>query len=255
VKLNAASWHSLEPFYTYSEITLPAQEKALSEAGEKGGIPLIQERIAVMLSRYWMGNSHNRQALRNRLLISIELLKTSIRSVPKDETIRILSIASGSARAVISAIKDFPDRTFSVMLVDADPSALKNARLLAEKEGVASSFKYIEGTTAYLTSIADSDRPHIVEMVGFMDYRPHSKGVGLSKLIRDILRPGGVYLCANIQPNDEQGLLTWGLLWPMIYRTNDEYANIMREAGFTDENVRYVREPFGIHILSVAKKA
>lgn len=255
VKLSAASWHSLEPFYNYRDITIPAQDLALANARSKGIISYIKEWVAVRLSRYWMGHSHNRQALRNRLLISTRLLEEAIQAVPEDEPVRILSIASGSARAVIAAVKHFPNRTFHVTLLDADPTALANAKALAKREGVAESFSYIHGTTAHLEQITEDTRPHIVEMVGFMDYRPHQKAVELSRRIRSILRNGGVYLCANIQPNNEAGLLTWGLLWPMIYRTTEEYARVLRAAGFSDENVRYVREPFGIHILSVAKKA
>jgi ubiquinone/menaquinone biosynthesis C-methylase UbiE len=254
VKLNAASWHSLETFYNYQDITIPAQNLALEAARAKGFIAYAKEWLAVLLARYWMGNSHNRQALRNRLLISIRLLQEAIHAVPEDQTVRILSIASGSARAVVAAVKHFPNRKFIVTLVDADPTALANAKALARREGVAESFRYVEGTTSHLEHIAGDEKPHIVEMVGFMDYRPHDKAVSLAKRIKSILRPNGVFLCANIQPNDEAGLLTWGLLWPMIYRTSDEYAQVMRDAGFPDRDVRYIREPFGIHILSVAKK-
>jgi 1-acyl-sn-glycerol-3-phosphate acyltransferase len=255
IKLSAASWHSLEPFYNYWDITIPAQELALESARAKGPASYAKEWIAVRLSRYWMGHSHNRQALRNRLLISIRLLEDAILSIPEDETVRILSVASGSARAVVAAVKHFPNRRFNITLLDADPTALANAKALAQREGVADSFTYYNGTTDELENAIGKDKPHIVEMVGFMDYRPHQKAVALSKRIRKILRDGGIYLCANIQPNDEAGLLTWGLLWPMIYRNTEEYARIMREAGFLDTNVRYIREPFGIHILSVAKKA
>lgn len=255
VKLSAASWHSLEPFYNYHDITIPAQELALEGARKRGILPYLREWIAVRLSRYWMGHSHNRQALRNRLLISIRLLEEAIQAVPDEETVRILSIASGSARAVVSAIKHFPNRKFNVTLLDADPTALANAKALAQREGIADSFTYYNGTTNDIECVVGDNKPHIVEMVGFMDYRPHQKAVALSRRIKNLLRDGGVYLCANIQPNNEAGLLTWGLLWPMIYRTTEEYARVMREAGFSDTNVRYVREPFGIHILSVAKKA
>jgi hypothetical protein len=113
----------------------------------------------------------------------------------------------------------------------------------------------VNGTASKITEVAANNKAHIVEMVGFMDYRSHSQAVELSKDIRDSLVEGGVYICANIQPNPERILLDWGLLWPMVYRTSDEYFRVMYESGFKDRDIRLINEPFRIHIISVAKKS
>lgn len=254
VKVNASSWQSLEPFYGYHTRTIKEHEEELKKMADAPMLTKLKTKIAVKLSQYWMGHSHNRQALLNRLKISIILLDQEIKQIPHGETIRIISIASGSAKAVVEAVLRNPDRHFDITLIDLDPEALRYAKALAEEHHIAHFFTYVNDTASSVERIGKENKAHIIEMVGFLDYRNHKQSVSISRAIHESLRDGGVYLCANVQDNHEKILLDWGLLWPMIYKDDDEYYRIMNESGFEDKDIRLIHEPFHIHIISVAKR-
>ena len=91
-------------------------------------------------------------------------------------------------------------------------------------------------------------------MIGFLDYRPRVKAIALISRIREYLPDGGFFLTCNIHHNREKIFLDWVLLWPMIYRTDAEFADLCVEGGFAPDNVRLIYEPFKIHGIAVCKK-
>jgi len=60
-------------------------------------------------------------------------------------------------------------------------------------------------------------KPNIVEMIGFMDYRPLKQAIALVKRIYNILPNGGKFLTANMIPNPEQYFMKWVINWSMTY--------------------------------------
>jgi hypothetical protein len=59
---------------------------------------------------------------------------------------------------------------------------------------------------------------------------------------------------SNIHPNPEKPFLDWVLLWPMIYRSEAELAELLVEGGFVSSNSLLVYEPFRIHGIAVVRK-
>jgi len=97
-------------------------------------------------------------------------------------------------------------------------------------------------------------KPHIIEMVGFLDYRPRNKAIGLIKRIRACLPDGGAFLTCNIRKNREKIFLDWILLWPMIYRSEEEFAELLLGGGFSPDKIQLIYEPFKIHGIAVCRK-
>ena len=66
----------------------------------------------------------NRQAVTNRLKVLIDLLDKSLSGFSQESEIRLVSIASGSAQAVVEALKKTHNRNVKAILVDADSTAI-----------------------------------------------------------------------------------------------------------------------------------
>lgn len=235
VKDNAYSWRALEIIYN-----LP---NYLSKK-------MSLDRIAL----YWNG-LENAKAVRNRLRLTKEILSREIVKRKSQDTIRLLSIASGSARAVLETLAEVVDKhqvSFEFRLLDLDPTASVYAQNLATELGVANRCKMIVGSTTDMKKLLGNYRPDIIEMVGFLEYRNREKAVNLLKKIKELLAPGGSIIFSQVKPNREMYFLRFVMNWPMIYRTEEEFRKILVESGYYDYEL--VSEPIGIHMVCSFRK-
>jgi len=216
--------------------------------------PALRANFEGWITHQWIGKCENRQAVTNRLKIAVDLISNALAGYSGEPEIRILSIASGSAQAVVEALKRHPELNIKVLLIDFDESAIVEARRLVGEAGFDDRFSYRVATTRALEEAAQTFRPHIVEMIGFLDYRPRDKAIRLIERIRTQLPEGGVFLTCNIHHNREKIFLDWILLWPMIYRTDKQFAELIVEGGFEPDKVQIIYEPFRIHGIAVARK-
>jgi Putative lysophospholipase. len=237
-KYRAAGWRSLDLFYNYHERIKPQLK------GDFEGL----------ITRHWIGKLENRQAVTNRLKISIDLLVAAFSEFPAEKEIRIFSIASGSAQAVVEAIKRCPQLDIKVLLLDVDTSAINESKKMVRDAGLDAHFSYINDTTKVMEDTARTFQPHIIEMVGFLDYRRRKQAIDLIDRIRMHLPEGGIFITCNIRKNREKIFLDWILLWPMIYRSEEEFADVLVNAGFPAKNIRLIYEPFKIHGIAVCRK-
>lgn len=234
IKEGAGSWKALDIIYNF-------------DFGQKDGMP-------VRASDFWIGML-NAQAVRNRLkLVKHELTEAVEEIARKEEEVRILSLASGSAQGVIEVVAALRHLNLKVTLVDLDPKAIAYSQELARKYGVENQFTFSLGNLLNLERAANGQKPHIIEMIGFLDYRPNEKAVYLIKRIYDFLLPGGKFFTGNICPNPEQHFLKWVIDWPMIYRKPKELRELLVKAKFSPENIRIEREPLKIHTMAVCQK-
>jgi cyclopropane fatty-acyl-phospholipid synthase-like methyltransferase len=141
-----------------------------------------------------------------------------------------------------------------VLLIDFDASAMDEARKRVAAAGLEDRFSFRIDTTKAVEGAGREFAPHIVEMIGFLDYRPRNKAIALIDRIRRQLPDEGIFLTCNIHHNREKIFLDWVLLWPMIYRTDAEFAELMVEGGFAADRVRLIYEPFRIHGIAVCRK-
>lgn len=237
-KYGAAGWRSLDLFYNYHEQVAPQ----------------LKGDLECMLTRHWVGKMENRQAVTNRMKMVVEFLSRAFKEYRDEKEIRLLSVASGSAQAVIGAMKKAPHLNVKAVLIDMDETAIEESKRLTREAGLAERFSFIHDSTQALEKAAVDFCPHIIEMVGFLDYRPRRKAVELVGRIREHLPNGGIFMTCNIRGNREKIFLDWVLLWPMIYRTEREFADILVQGGFAPEKIELVYEPHRIHGIAVCRK-
>ncbi|KQC08225.1 MAG: hypothetical protein APR62_05170 [Smithella sp. SDB] len=237
-KYGATGWRSLDLFYNYHEKIKPQ----------------LKRNFEGWITRYWIGKFENRQAVTNRYKIVVNLLVEALAEFPAEKEIRLLSIASGSAQELVKAMKRCPHINVKVLLLDADSSAIDEAKKIVGEAGFSDRFSYVNDTTKVIEDVARVFQPHIIELMGFLDYRSRRQAITLIDLIRKQIPDGGIFITCNIRKNREKIFLDWVLIWPMIYRSEDEFADLIVHGGFMLENIRLVYEPFRIHGIAVCKK-
>jgi ubiquinone/menaquinone biosynthesis C-methylase UbiE len=237
-KVHAASWHALDLFYNYHQAVKPQ----------------LGRNIEGWLTRHWMEKLQNRQAVANRLKIVIRILSEAFDEFVKEPEIRLLSIASGSAQAIVEAIKKCKQINVRVVLLDSDPSAIDQAKKIVNDAKIDPNFNFVCDKTTVLEAVCADFRPHIIEMVGFLDYRPKKQAIKLIKRVMDCLSEQGVFITCNINKNLEKPLLDWVLLWPMFYRNQNEFSELLVNGGFSPGKIHLIYEPFRIHGIAICRK-
>ncbi|MFA5187786.1 MAG: class I SAM-dependent methyltransferase [Patescibacteria group bacterium] len=233
IRHGAASWKALDIIYHH----------------EFGRDKTFGSRLA----DFWIG-MRNAQAVRNRhKLVQRELIKV-ICEIGKMQ-VNLLSVACGSAEAVIQVVKTVKEEKgiiVKVTLLDLDAKALTYAKGLAKEYGIENQFLTINENIKNLEKVI-TDSFDVIEMLGFLDYQVYGKAVSLVSRLRALLNKNGVFLTCNIMNNPEKYFLRWVISWPMIYRKPYEVAKIMLAAGFRKENIALIAEPHEIHMMAICK--
>ncbi len=212
--------------------------------------------IKEIVENVWF-NLNNPRALRNRLKLVKKLLEQSINLKINEgkKNVKILSLASGSARAVIENVKEFNNVSFAVKLVDKNKNALEVSQEIIQRNGLSiNDFTLINDNVRNFPNYYIDDNPDIVEMVGLLDYLDEKKCVMILSKIFNNLSPSGILVTANIRDNNEKNFLEKALKWMMVYREPDDLSRILIKAGFRPENITIIYEPLLIHGVTIAKK-
>lgn len=210
------------------------------------------ERI---FSDFWLG-MRNAQAVRNRKRVVVarlaELIAQSYRL--RGGPVRIASIASGSAQAVMEAVK-YAGVPARLLLIDHDEAALTHSRKLYHLLAMADMGVALETLERKAFICRDALRefnPHIVEMVGLLDYFDDDAAIKLMKRLATGMESGTYFIVANVVPNLERWFLRWVIDWEMVYRKGKHFCQVVAKSGFTNQEV--LVEPLGLHTVLVCWK-
>lgn len=232
VKEYAASWRAMEIIYNHN---FP---KKMTIGG------LLDEF-------YWHGL--NCQALRNRYKSVKHQLRKAISKFDGRE-IRLVSLACGSAQAVIEIVAEYKAKNVIIkaVLMDMAQEALDVANKRAAEYGVADQIETRKINLSSAEDIFKGLKPQIVEMLGFLDYVNQEQAIDFVKKIYEALDEKGILITCNINNNVEQHFIKWVINWPMVYRKKEDLLDIAKKSGFNNYQVIY--EPLKIHGLLVANK-
>jgi SAM-dependent methyltransferase len=208
-----------------------------------------------LVDEFWWF-SQNCQAVRNRFKLVKQEVKKAILHFGKDnEEVRLVSLACGSAQAIIETVSELKIQGINVrvLLIDIEQEALDYAKGLAIKNNIAGQFDFVKANAYQTAKILRRFKPHIVEMLGLLDYLPRENAIRLISTIRRSLVPGGIFLTCNIRQNSEQHFVRWVIDWDMVYRSPASLAEVIEKSGF--DAYRIVYEPLKIHGVVVAEKS
>lgn len=231
---------------------------ALEVLYSKGKTSFSKGIIESMFRSVWF-NINNSKAVRNRLKFVERELNYHLEKISKnDREINILSIASGSSRAIIETVEKgrYLDGTkLSITFLDKNINAIEYSKKLSTKiSHLPIRIDWITDTAGNFLRQSTPKKYDIVEMVGLLDYFEDIKVVETFSGIYNLLQEGGALITANINHNKEEKFITKVIDWPMIYRTCDELAELVHKGGFEYNKMKVFYEPLKIHGLVVAKK-
>lgn len=216
------------------------------------------QKIALWI---WFGLD-NPRGVRNRLkIVRREIQKELRKQLEMKERVFVLSIASGSARAVLEAIANvvehYPNRKITVTFLDKNPKATEYSKKLSQElqlfdnPNIDISWE-TKTVGTYLSNHANSSNFDIIEMVGLLDYFDDKKAITTFEGIRSLLQNNGLFVCANIAANKEQKFVTNFVGWEMIYRSAESLITLLSEAGFSSQEITAYYEPLKVHSVTCA---
>lgn len=236
VRDTATSWDALDRIYNFHRHKRSA---TLTTAQE------LLDRV----NWFWM-NIRAAQAVRNRLLIAETELKRAIMQNAWKGEVNILSLACGSAQAVIIAASEMRQHArIRVVTIDKSSRALAYAHKLAERHGVADLVSTTRGDVRTFETLIGDFQPDIIEMMGFTDYLEDADAIDTFKRIRGRLQSGGTFLTCHVHPNWEKYFLEQIVNWRMLYRTIPEFEELLKKGGFSPW---LITEPHRMHSVAVA---
>ena len=240
-------------------------EKATSHAAieilYKDGQPELSKSIVErFFYNIWFTTS-NPKAVRNRLKIVERELRKALNhlvSTHLKDDVRILSVASGSARAIVDGIKgeSFSPLSLHITLLDKSEEALNYSRSLVGNANFPDnfSFRWVSGTANSFPEFFQSEKPDIIETVGLMDYFNDEQVLRFFTTVFENLSENGIFITANISDNPERKFVTDLVGWKMIYREPESFIELAKKAGFDTKNIKIYYEPLQIHFVMVVQK-
>lgn len=209
---------------------------------------------------FWHHIISQPKSIRNRLRIVQCVLEDKIKILLHDNKkvdVSVLSIAGGSSRSLIYAVKNLGDleanHRVHVVTIDKDASALAVGQRISNELGLASNFEWVHGTASEISTRFPSKKFDIVEIVGLLDYFDDERAIRLLKMSRELMNEGGFIIIANVMPNRERSFVH-KTGWPnMIYRKPPEVTNLLIASDFNVHDELFI-EPLLVHCVAVGNK-
>jgi SAM-dependent methyltransferase len=169
---------------------------------------LYPQNRGSLMDDFWDAILFNSCAVRNRRkLVTRNLVEIALLKIGSPEVV-LASVGCGSARPVIEAASLIQSRKSVVLhLVDINKRALQYALQLAQEAGLLNVHIH-RGAAQHLRK--NTIRPHVIEMVGLLDYFEKREAIRLVRSVYESLQEGGLFLTSNIVPNMEAPFIKKG---------------------------------------------
>jgi hypothetical protein len=225
----------------------PSSHKALE--------PLYNKHPVKLVDKYFY-DSPAGDAIPDRLETVVSNLPHWIRMLGlSKDTVKVLIPGSGPAQDIIRILSNNPDLGIKMkaVCVDNESSALETGRKLAQKAGVSDNIKYIEGDLMKLNYYREFDLALLVGIICPLQTRMSIKVI--NTVANYCRQEGFVVVSAALQKmllDDPATCYVMDFIgWKIDYKTEDEFAEIIRRAGliwitsFQDPKSRFHRIVIG----------
>lgn len=228
----------------------------------KFGEPENSKTFLQKFFHYVWFSTDNPKAVRNRLRLVTRELKRAIKDLLLQERkVKILSIAAGSARAVLDAISidDLKSKRPSIIVtfLDKNPEANKYSQQLVSGRNYPYDYQFrwiVDTANNFPLHFKKDDKANIIEIVGLLDYFENDAVEKLFRSVFNGLEDGGTFITSNIVDNRERKFVTKVAGWKMIYKKPEDFFEIAKKVGFKPYNITILYEPLRIHFVMIAKK-
>ncbi|MCX6354262.1 MAG: class I SAM-dependent methyltransferase family protein [Candidatus Aureabacteria bacterium] len=189
---------------------------------------------------------------RNRRRMAVRVLKDLIQKYRVGGDVHIVGIGTGPGFNVLEAMVDAEtDRVFAYC-IDEDSDAFSFGEKLAEQMGLKGRVRYITGNAINLEGLLEVV-PHVVKMVGILEYLTDDQVMELLRMSHRILPPGGSVLVNSITAHHGvDRYLRRVFNWHLNYRSPRKILSLFEESGFSDFHLR--QDPLGVYAILVGSK-
>lgn len=210
--------------------------------------------LDAIATHFWESSVINASAVRNRLKLVKKILREVLAEKKVGRQIKVLSLASGSARAVIEVMAELREVDIRCRFVDISREALEFSKQLAVSQHVTGKINLLRANVLEVEKICTNWKPDIIEVVGLFDYLDDAVAVKFISDLHEHLEDNGILLIANVNDNPERRFVKEVVDWDMIYRTPEELASLLVSSGFAAKDCQIICEPLQIHSIAVARK-
>jgi cyclopropane fatty-acyl-phospholipid synthase-like methyltransferase len=190
---------------------------------------------------------------RNRRRMAVKTIRDLIHRYSPYGDVHIVGIGTGPGFNVLEAMVDAKtDRVFAYC-IDEDADAFAFGEQLAEEMGLKGRVRYIAGNAINLEHLLEVV-PHIVKMVGILEYLTDEQVKDLLRVSHRMLPAGGSILVNSMM--DSHGVdryLRRVFNWHLNYRSPRKILRLFEECGFGDFHLR--SDPLGVYAILAASKS
>lgn len=201
-------------------------------------------------------------ATRNR---KVDFINYLLKIISESEApVRIMDLASGPCRDVKELFDIVPDdKVVAVDCVDHDINAIQyGGDILKSSLSDIKSIKFIQKNAMRiaLTKKAEEIFPEkydVIYSTGLFDYLDDRIAIPLVANLKKLLKEGGVLIISNYRDkwaNPSRLYMEWGGGWELIYRTENDFLKVFKEAGFEDKKLSLKYESQKIMQYRFARK-
>jgi|SRR3990167_2887511 len=166
----------------------------------------------------------------------------------KNHNIRIMNLASGSAREIKELLEADSKELFAEVVFDCydfDSRAINYAKELLNNDSNVNFFQ----KNAIRLALKKNIREEIVKNYdliysnGLFDYLDEGIATRLISNLKKLLKRNGIIVISNVRDkysSPSAGWMEWVAEWYLIYRTEDELKNIFKAAGFSHNDLQII---------------
>ena len=189
---------------------------------------------------------------RNRRRMAARSISDLIKKYRVKGDVHIVGIGTGPGFNVLEAMVDAnTDRVFAYC-IDEDAEAFDFGRALASRMGLGERIRYIAGNAINLERLLDVV-PHIVKMVGILEYLNDAQVRDLLRVSYRKLSPGGAVLANSmVSSHGVDRYMRRIFNWHLNYRSPERIVRLFEECGFGDFSLR--SDPLGVYSIIAGSK-
>lgn len=166
----------------------------------------------------------------------------------KEKQLRILSLASGSAREIKELLEPDSDKIFTKVTfdcIDSEERANNYARQLLKDHSSVNFFKKNSIRIALKKDLT-KEFPHKYDLIystGLFDYFGEKANIKLVGNLKKIMNKNSLMVISNVRDkfsNTSSAWMEWVAEWYLIYRSEEEFRKIFLSANISTRNFKII---------------
>jgi SAM-dependent methyltransferase len=195
-------------------------------------------------------------AIRNRKKLVTKIIADLVKSYTQSGCVVIVGVGAGPGTNIQEGIlaSGVDKSKTAAYLIDMDSDAFEYGKEAAKKRGLEEVVHYIQGDAREIKKHLPNTAPHVVKMIGILEYLNDDQVLELFRAMHAAMAPGGSIITHSlVDAHGARPFLERALNWHIYTRTPEHATQLLERAGFKETTGK--PEPMGIYTILVAKKA